>query len=71
MSNKKLLYYLKQHKAETDYPEKHTRYVTTKAFWGAAGVSLMKKELASRKKKGTIKKTAGKPTRKKQELSFW
>jgi hypothetical protein len=58
MSNKDLLAHLKKHYDEVAYPERHTRFVMERQFWGAKGMALLKAEVVRRKKLGLLKRTA-------------
>jgi hypothetical protein len=74
MSNKDLLAHLKKHYDEVAHPERHTRFVMERQFWGAKGIAMLKAEVVRRKKLGLLKKTAlRRPTRgyAAQKVTLW
>jgi len=68
LSNKDLLYYKNRDRAEREHPEKHTRFVTARSFWGNKGMKEINQEIQRRKEAGKLRSSAGKPKRKSNSI---
>lgn len=58
-SNKDLLRVYHADKDEREHPERHTRYVSKRTFFGKTITKAAREEISRRKEKGIIKQNAG------------